>query len=289
MDLKLYGICFKLRGGPDLLDYVQTNTAVPVSVMAQTMEQMGSVTQAEMAFAEKLDNDWKKAFNERVPLLMGVSEDGGYDISCTIPDELLTVVRMLNDMENEKIVEEYAASYLKDVCGVNASIISVDVEQETDVKEAAEEVTVKQGFDLSDLSAVPDAPVLEDVSELAGMDMEKAVDPEIPKTESVSNDTAADLPDLPGDFVPDDYVPDESDYEGDNIPLEEGYPEDGTFPQMDEEESYDEEMSEEADAAEEAVDETVENALTGIYTELVTNIKDRRLDERLGLKIAGMA
>ena len=258
MDLKLYGICFKLRGGPDLLDYVQTNTAVPVSVMAQTMEQMGSVTQAEMAFAEKLDNDWKKAFNERVPLLMGVSEDGGYDISCTIPDELLTVVRMLNDME-------------------------------TDVKEAAEEVTVKQGFDLSDLSAVPDAPVLEDVSELAGMDMEKAVEPEIPKTESVSNDTAADLPDLPGDFVPDDYVPDESDYEGDNIPLEEGYPEDGTFPQMDEEESYDEEMSEEADAAEEAVDETVENALTGIYTELVTNIKDRRLDERLGLKIAGMA
>ena len=39
MDMKLCGICFKLRGGPDLLDYVQSNTAIPVDVMGQVMEQ----------------------------------------------------------------------------------------------------------------------------------------------------------------------------------------------------------------------------------------------------------
>lgn len=259
MNLKLYGICFKMRGGPDLLDYVQTNSPVPVDIMAQVMDQAGSITRDEMAFAEKLDNDWKKAFNERVPLLMGVAPDGGYDITGTVPDELLDTVHTLTGMENGAIMEEYTANYLSEVCGIDAEIISVDMEHvESTPLSAAMPV---QGFSLSDLDAVPDDPAFEDVSEIGGMETGP----------------------VPMQEIPDEEAPEGIPYGEEGIPAEEGYPEDREFPYPEEEPHEGEERPGEAEEA--PGNSTYAQALAGIYTDLVSNIKDRRLDERLGLTI----
>lgn len=282
MNLKLFGICFKMRGGPDLLDYIQTNTAVPVEVMEQVMSQMGSITQEEMDYAEKLDTDWKKAFNERVPLIMNIADNGGYDISCTVPDELLNTIHVLTGMENEKIVEEYTADYLLNVCGIDAPITSVDVEQvEIPV---TKEAPVQQGFDLNDLGAMPDEPAFEDVSEISGMDMEDT-NVSAPATAVATPAQEEEEPEyedeIPED-IPEEYVSDDDAYIGEDVPIEEGYPEGEGFPD-DGEENYEEETPEE-DVTKAAGNE-YNQALTNIYSELVTNIKEKKLDERLGLQI----
>ena len=66
MDMKLYGICFKMHGGPDLLSYIQSGENVPLNVMAQVLGKAGSLTQDELAFARLLNTDWKEAFGKRV-------------------------------------------------------------------------------------------------------------------------------------------------------------------------------------------------------------------------------
>lgn len=284
MNMRLYGICFKLRGGPDLLDCVQTGSPVPVDVMGQVMEEMGSITQAEMAFAETLDTDWKKAMNEKVPILMGVAQDGGYDITCTIPDELLDAVRLLTGMENEQIVEEYTANYLKEVCGVEADILSVDVDPEVEMA-APIETKPAVGFDLGDLDESPEAPAFEDVS---GIDVEKDIPVagfETPVQRPVQA-PAVQEPIPMEEPEPEDYPEEEPAYEDDmggyeDEGYEEGYPEEEPY-----EEPVTEEPAEEEPAEEAQPDEDVEqNAMVGIYKEMVTNIKDRKLDERLGLRI----
>lgn len=270
MNLKLYGICFKMRGGPDLLDYIQDNKPVPVDMMEQVMTQMGFITQDELAFAEKLDNDWKKAFNERVPLLMGVAADGGYDITCSVPDELLATVGVLTGMKDEKIVEEYTQSYLKNVCGVDASIISVDMEKGDDIEVKAEK---QQGFDLNDLGAVPEEPAFEDISEFGDIDVE--IDSPAPAVEEPIPEEAEYSGEMPADEEEPGF---EEDYSG-----EEGFPEpeDEAY----EEESYGEEPEPEQAADAGNANMEVSEAVKNIYTEFVGNIKDRKLDERLGLKI----
>lgn len=273
MNLKLYGICFKMRGGPDLLDYVQTNTAVPVDVMEQVMSQMGSITQEEMDFAQKLDTDWKKAFNENVSFVMNIGDNGGYDISCTVSDELLNTVRVLTGMENEKIIEEYTADYLQNVCGIDAPIISVDVEKEEAV--TVKEMPMQQGFDLNDLNAVPDEPAFEDVSEIPGMDLEEdAVSAHV--TATVISEPA--MEDEIPEEIPESYEPEEDAYMGDDVPIEEGYPEGESFPDEYEEDCQEEDIPE-------AAGNEYNKALANIYGELVTNIREKKLDERLGLQI----
>lgn len=292
MNLKLYGICFKMRGGPDLLDHVQTGMPVPVDIMEQVMTQMGTVTPDEMAFAEKLDKDWKKAFNERVPLLMAVAPNGGYDITCTVPDELLRTVNTLTGMENGKIVEEYTASYLKSVCGVDATVISVDVEKEASVQATAEKA---QGFDLSDLGDNPEGPAFEDISEFGDIEIAMA-EPAIPIEEPVVEEPAAEpvMEDMVEDLVEEEPEAKETAYVGNDIPIEEGYPENEELPYDDAYEDGYEEDPETADAYEEEVSEqdapeseedVYQNAVKNIYTELVGNIREKKLDERLGLKI----
>lgn len=296
MDMKLCGICFKLRGGPDLLDYVQSNTAIPVDVMGQVMEQMASVTPEELAFAKKLDSDWKKAFVEKVPLTMTVTEDGGYDITCTVPDELMAAARLVTGFENEKIIEEYAAAHLKDVCGIDADILSVDSVKENEpavAKVAPVPMQARQGFDISDLGAEPEAevPVFEDVSEFAGMDMDIPIPAmqEAPVSEPAAEPVMEAEPEAePEEVSGFEEYEEEPEFADDNafgeegIALEEGYPEG--------EEAYGEDegyQEEDIPADEEAVDEesVMNDAMSGIYRELVGNIKDRKLDERLGLKI----
>lgn len=272
MNLKLYGICFKVRGGPDLLDYVQTNTPVPVDIMEQVMTQMNSITQEEKDFAEKLDNDWKKALNERVPLLMSIAPHGGYDITCDVPDELLNTVRLLHGMENEKIVEEYTASYLKDVCGVDVNIISVDVEQGEEVQVKTE---IQQGFDLSDLGADPDEPTFEDVSQFTDMDADIPVP--APAVRSAAEQPKAE------ETAYEESVPEE-----DDILLKEDYPDSEEFPDADEEFYEDEpqEDEEQEDVPQEVSKEDIyKDAVKNIYKELVGNIREKKLDERLHLQI----
>ena len=83
-------------------------------------------------------------------------------------------------------------------------------------------------------------------------------------------------------MVDETYVDAETDYEEDVIPYDE--------PVM--EEPFVEEVPEEA-VPEETLEETVpkeaadgvKSAIAGIYSELVTNIKDKKLDDRLGIKI----
>ncbi len=300
MNLKLYGICFKMRGGPDVLTYTQSGTPIPVDLMGQVMNQMDTVTKEELDFARKLDEDWKKAFNERAPMTMTIVKGGGYDITCDVPNELLDTVRILTGKENEKLVEEYTAAYLKEVCGVDADIVSVDVEgagrQEQIVQEAP-----ASGFDLSDLGADPEGPALEDITDI---DMDIPVDGFTQEAEQKPAVQAA-VQEKPADQIPVQEEPMEEDlyeeeegmdggydqFEEEGIPVEEGYPEDEGFP----EEAYEEDASEqepEEMAAEEAVEETaaedpMQNAVVGIYKEMVGNIKDRKLDERLGLNIGG--
>lgn len=285
MDLKLYGICFQLRGNLDLLSFVQSNTPIPVEVTQQVMDQMDSITQSELDFADKMQKNWKKAFNEKVPLIMKVTPDSGYEITCSIPNEMLKTVRILTGLEDSKIVEEYAADHLKNVCGIDTSIISVDVETTEDVSVKTERA---QGFDLNDLGAEPDGPVFEDVASFGGV--EEMLDEEPASVmETAVEDSPIIMEEPPFvDTVPEEtmvdetYVDGETDYEEDVIPY------DG--PVM--EEPFVEEVPEEA-VPEETLEETVpkeaadgvKSAIAGIYSELVTNIKDKKLDDRLGIKI----
>lgn len=293
MNMKQYGICFKMRGGPDLLDCIQMNTPVPVDVMEQVISQMGSVSQEELDFAARLEQDWKRVFNERIPLLMEVSESGGYDITCTVPDELLRTVHLLTELDPEKIVEEYVDSHLKHVCGVDAQITSVDVVEEMETPAVCTE-SFEHGFDLSALAEGPEIP-LEDISGIGLME------PEPEKTVELSEEEPAFSPE---DLLEEDIVAGmEDSYEGDDVPLEEGYPQDEAFPETDEEEDdLQEEPSSETDeeedvlqeepfleTGEEKPEETEKDVMTRemikIYREMVTNIRDRKLDERLGLRI----
>lgn len=285
MDLKLYGICFQLRGNLDLLSFVQSNTPIPVEVTQQVMDQMDSITQSELDFADKMQKNWKKAFNEKVPLIMKVTPDSGYEITCSIPNEMLKTVRILTGLEDSKIVEEYAADHLKNVCGIDTSIISVDVETTEDVSVKTERA---QGFDLNDLGAEPDGPVFEDVASFGGV--EEMLDEEPASVmETAVEDSPIIMEEPPFvDTVPEEtmvdetYVDGETDYEEDVIPYDE--------PVM--EEPFVEEVPEEA-VPEETLEETVpkeaadgvKSAIAGIYSELVTNIKDKKLDDRLGIKI----
>lgn len=283
MNLKLYGICFKLRGGPDILGYVLDNEPVPVPLMEQIIAQMKDVTPQEEAFAKKLDSDWKNAFNERVPLITQVGENGGYEITCTVPDELLDAAARLTGLESGKLIEQYTEYYLKNVFGVDAPVVSVSMEQE-------EETVVKvqapsQGFDLSSLGEEPEAPAFEDVAAFAEMNVETE-NPLIDQEESALEDPLVEV-----DYPEEEYT-DGGQYGEDEIPIEGGqFPEDEFPDDMDEppEDGVSGEEPEEEDPvkAPEDKDEEYKKALTGIYGELVTNIKERELDKKLGLRIGG--
>lgn len=295
MNLKLYGICFKLRGGPDLLEYVLKDRPVPVDMMGQIMNQIGSITEEEMAFAAKLDNDWKKVFNEKVPVIMNMTSDGGYDIICTVPDELMDVVHLIHDMENEKIVEEHVAGHLKDVCGIDVDIISVNAEKEDTVKVT---ISSANGFDLADLSAAPDEPVFEDISAVGDMDIEPLpISPDEASVQKEERSMQEGIPieegypedeifsDTDEDAYPESDFPDEEEMYDDDVSPEdiEEIPEDAEGLPEDVPENF-EDVSEKADE-EISADTAYQEAVKGIYTELVKNIKDKELDERLGLRI----
>lgn len=269
MDLKLYGICFQLRGNLNLLSFVQSNTPIPVEVTQQVMDQMDSITQSELDFADKMQKNWKKAFNEKVPLIMKVTPDGGYEITCSIPNEMLETVRILTGLEDSKIVEEYAADHLKNVCGIDTSIISVDVETTEDVSVKTEPV---QGFDLDDLGAEPDGPVFEDVASFGGV--EEMLDEEpAPVMETAVEDGPVMMEPPFAGIIPEETMVDET-----YVEAETDYEEEEPFVEEEPEEAVPEE------ALEEAAD-GVKSAIAGIYSELVTNIKDKKLDARLGIKI----
>lgn len=251
MNLKLYGICFSMRGFPDLLESVQTNTPVPVGIMDRVLSQMDSVSREEMEFAKTLETDWKKAFNEKVPMAMSVAPDGGYDISCSVPDELLATVRMLRGIEDEEIVGSYTADYLKKVCGLEVDIVSVDVDRREMAAPSG-----AHGFDLGDLDAGLDEPAFEDVSQFMAAGMAQASEPE--------------------DVGPayDDPGYGEPAYE------EPGYEEPGYEEPEYGEPAYGEGQAEDGSGAAAYISE-----VANIYRELVTNIRERKLDERLGLVI----
>ena len=318
MDLKLYGICFKLRGGPDLLDYVQTNTPVPVEIMGQIMGQLESVSEEELKFAKRLGENWKKAVGEKVPLRMSIEKDGGYDIECTIPDEMLDTIHTLTGLSNGKIAEEYAADYLKNVCGVDADIIKVDMEEDDAPAKVPEKA---EGFSLNDLDDEYEEPEFEDLEDL---------DVDVPAKEPVKQEVpAAAAPLIPDDdyeeaepMVSPEPAAEMTDDMEKGIPVEEGYPEEEDLPmeepefpdddempeELPEEEPLDEEpeFPDEQDIPEELPDEEPEipdelddepeeesesqrmqAAVASIYKETVKNIRERELDERLGLRIGG--
>lgn len=316
MDLKLYGICFKLRGGPDLLDYVQTNTPVPVEIMGQIMGQLESVSEEELKFAKRLGENWKKAVGEKVPLRMSIEKDGGYDIECTIPDEMLDTIHTLTGLSNGKIAEEYAADYLKNVCGVDADIIKVDMEEDDAPAKVPEKA---EGFSLNDLDDEYEEPEFEDLEDL---------DVDVPAKEPVKQEAPAAAPLIPDDdyeeaepiVIPEPAAEMPDDMKK-GIPVEEGYPEEEELPEEEPEFPDDEEMPEEMpeeepefpdddempeelpddeseipdesdDEPEEAPEDESEAdlmqaAVASIYKETVKNIRDRSLDERLGLRIGG--
>lgn len=307
MDLKLYGICFKLRGGPDFLEYVQTNTPVPVDLMMQMMQEMESVSAEELRFAAIMETDWKKGFAERVPLLMQIDKTGGYEINCTVPDELLAVTRILTGMANEKIVEEYTAHHLKTVCGVEASIVSVDAEPEAQMPKM-EMGTENAGFDLSDLDAEPELAPFEPLDAYEDLgDEGEPVKAEVPapvskpeEEEGFDKDDLFEEPDalmempegeavegmdeVPGDAsYPDleDEIPDE-DFE-DEIP-DEAF-EDEIPDEDPEDEGFEEELEEKSKEKPEAGMESRGRAIARVYAEMVTNIRERGLDEKLDLRI----
>ena len=315
MDLKLYGICFKLRGGPDLLDYVQTNTPVPVEIMGQIMGQLESVSEEELKFAKRLGENWKKAVGEKVPLRMSIEKDGGYDIECTIPDEMLDTIHTLTGLSNGKIAEEYAADYLKNVCGVDADIIKVDMEEDDAPAKVPEKA---EGFSLNDLDDEYEEPEFEDLEDL---------DVDVPAKEPVKQEAPAVAPLIPDDdyeeaepiVIPEPAAEMPDDMEK-GIPVEEGYPEEEELPEeepefpddeeleLPEEEPLDEEpefpdeqeipdelpdekpeIPDELDdePEEESESQRMQAAVASIYKETVKNIRDRSLDERLGLRIGG--
>lgn len=315
MDLTLYGICFKMNGGPELLEYAAKNVPIPVTVMQQVMDQVGSVTQEELGFAKRLADNWKKAFNEKVSLVMDVAEDGGYEIICTVPDELLESVSILTGLEDSKIVEEYTSEYLKSVCGIKAEVISVDV----DSHEGAVLASVPDvGFDIGDLGTEPEGPAFEDIATfgmdgdmeisqkasesgtetfdmLSGMPAEAGEIPEaVPPFEEQGfaqdigyrEDTASDMEDSVLEGM--EYQEEDAGYQKEDMPSDmEGYSDAGYMdeaPFDQEEAGY---VEEEPVYAEDSGDsgDVMKNAMVNIYTELVGNIRDRKLDERLNLRI----
>lgn len=256
MDMKLYGICFKMCGGPDLLSYIQSGENVPLNVMAQVLGKTGSLTQDELAFARLLDTDWKEAFGKRVPLYMGVGPDGGYDIQVNIPDPLLDTTRLLTGKTNEELAGEYVTHYLKTVCGLKADIISITGTPEEALKEEEAE-----GFDLSDLGDEP-----EEEMEDFGVEESEEILEEIPEP------VIQEIPEEVSEPV--EEVPEEEIQEDVQEPVEE-VPEEAQEPV---EEVPEPEEEEEPDMAQKISD---------IYKDMVKGIRDKQLDTRLGLSING--
>ena len=261
MDMKLYGICFKMRGGPDLLSYIQSGENVPLNVMAQVLGKAGSLTQDELAFARLLDTDWKEAFGKRVPLYMGLGPDGGYDIKVNIPDPLLDTARLLTGKTNEELAGEYVTHYLKTVCGLKADIVSITGTSEEVLKEEEAE-----GFDLSDLGdeleeEMEDFGVEEEIQE------EEAPEEEI--QEAVSEEEISEEAQEPAEEVPEEEIPEEAQESIEEVP---------------------EEIQEPAEEVQELTEEEepdMAQKISDIYKDMVKGIRDKQLDTRLGLSING--
>lgn len=306
MNMKLYGICFKLRGGPDLLSHVQANEPVPVEMMGQVMDQVGSLTKDELDFAQLIMDDWKKAFSDKVPLTMTVNEEKGYDITCNVSDELISAISLVTGKEPGELVKEYTADHMKNVLGIEADILSVDVEHEdapapVPVKTAPVQAAPAAGFSLADLDESPETPAFEDVSSFADTDMgmdipvegfpvheeETAPDitaeEELPFGEPEADETEPyEIPEDDG-MVPEDedenIYGDEQDYEDEQDHEDDGEPDEFIEPDIPEEDGVEEGKDEEKET-----DEMTE-AISGIYKDMVQNIRNRNLDTRLGLKI----
>lgn len=311
MNMKLYGICFKLRGGPNLLDHVQENKPVPVEMMGQVMDQIGSLTKEETDFAMLLDEDWKKAFGERVPLTMSVAADKGYDITCSIPDELIETVSLITGKTPVELMKEYASDHMKNVLGIDADILSVDAEHEDAVKVQAPvqaQTPVQPGFSMSDLDEEPLKPAFDNVSDFAEMNMGMDIPIEgfeaagevpakyVPETEPAREEQARapiseeELMSALEEEPPAEEEPfddNEQGYEESGIPLD-GPDEEPEFyeePDIPDNEPGMEEPAEEEPDEEQKAENAMASAVAGIYKDMVKNIKDRQLDERLGLRI----
>ena len=249
MDMKLYGICFKMRGGADLLSYIQSGENVPLNVMAQVLGKAGSLTQDELAFARLLDTDWKEAFGKRVPLYMGLGPDGGYDIQVNIPDPLLDTTRLLTGKTNEELAGEYVTHYLKTVCGLKADIVSITGTPEEALKEEEAE-----GFDLSDLGDEPE-------EEMEDFGVEEPVEEEIQEEETPEEEIQEAVPEEvpePAEEVPEEEIPEEA-----------------------------QESIEEVPEPEEEEEPDMAQKISDIYKDMVKGIRDKQLDTRLGLSING--
>lgn len=259
MDMKLYGICFKMRGGPDLLSYIQSGENVPLNVMAQVLGKAGSLTQDELAFARLLDTDWKEAFGKRVPLYMGLGPDGGYDIKVNIPDPLLDTARLLTGKTNEELAGEYVTHYLKTVCGLKADIVSITGTPEEVLKEEEAE-----GFDLSDLGDEPE-------EEMEDFGVEEEVQEEETPEEEIQEAVPEEVPELIEE-VPEEEIPEEAQESIEEVP------EEAQEPVEEVPEDVQEPVEEEPDMAQKISD---------IYKDMVKGIRDKQLDTRLGLSING--
>lgn len=257
MDMKLYGICFKMRKGPDLLSYIQSGENVPLNVMAQVLGKAGSLTQDELAFARLLDTDWKEAFGKRVPLYMGLGPDGGYDIKVNIPDPLLDTARLLTGKTNEELAGEYVTHYLKTVCGLKADIVSITGTPEEVLKEEEAE-----GFDLSDLGDEPE-------EEMEDFGVEEEIQEEEIQEEEIQEEVPEEVQE-PVEEVPEDEIPEEAQEPVEEVP---------------------EEAQESAEEVQEPVEEEEEpdmaQKISDIYKDMVKGIRDKQLDTRLGLSING--
>lgn len=253
MDMKLYGICFKMRGGPDLLSYIQSGENVPLNVMAQVLGKAGSLTQDELAFARLLDTDWKEAFGKRVPLYMGLGPDGGYDIKVNIPDPLLDTARLLTGKTNEELAGEYVTHYLKTVCGLKADIVSITGTPEEVLKEEETE-----GFDLSDLGDEPEEE-MEDFG----------VEEETPEEEIPEEVPEEEMQEAVPEEVPEEEIPEEVQEPVEEVPEEIQEP------------------AEEAPEPEEEEEPDMAQKISDIYKDMVKGIRDKQLDTRLGLSING--
>ena len=260
MDMKLHGICFKMRGGPDLLSYIQSGENVPLNVMAQVLGKAGSLTQDELAFARLLDTDWKEAFGKRVPLYMGLGPDGGYDIKVNIPDPLLDTARLLTGKTNEELAGEYVTHYLKTVCGLKADIVSITGTPEEVLKEEETE-----GFDLSDLGDEPEEE-MEDFGVEESPEEEEILE-EIP--EPVIQEIPEEVSE-PAEEVPEEKIPEEAQESIEEVPEEAQEPVEEVQEPVEEEEEPD-----------------MAQKISDIYKDMVKGIRDKQLDTRLGLSING--
>ena len=261
MDMKLYGICFKMRGGPDLLSYIQSGENVPLNVMAQVLGKAGSLTQDELAFARLLDTDWKEAFGKRVPLYMGLGPDGGYDIKVNIPDPLLDTARLLTGKTNEELAGEYVTHYLKTVCGLKADIVSITGTPEEVLKEEEAE-----GFDLSDLGDEPE-------EEMEDFGVEEEVQEEETPEEEIQ------------EAVPEEEIPEEVPEPAEEVPEEEIQEEVQELVEEVPEEAQ--EPAEETPEPEEEEEPDMAQKISDIYKDMVKGIRDKQLDTRLRLSING--